>query len=250
MSYQTKIIDYNYKKKVVAYDFPIRTGGSNLKIRKKYTEMSADEKRYSDERRVQYYEKKKTELIELALMNSFKIMATLTFAEDIQMYDIAINRWRNFMRRMKWKYGEVPYICVWERTKKNRIHFHALFNMNIDVKELEKLWSYGFVWITGTKKKNEQYNAIQYMTKYMIKSIQERVQSGESVRGERFFFCSKNLNKPKIEKVEEKIDIEKEIFENMETVIRDGVYAIKDSSGYPINRIEFVEYRTEKGEDK
>ena len=84
----------------------------------------------------------------------------------------------------------------------------------------------------------------------MIKSIQERVQSGESVRGERFFFCSKNLNKPKIEKVEEKIDIEKEIFENMETVIRDGVYAIKDSSGYPINRIEFVEYKTEKGEDK
>ena len=36
----------------------------------------------------------------------------------------------------------------------------------------------------------------------------------------------------------------------METVIRDGVYAIKDSSGYPINRIEFVEYKTEKGEDK
>ena len=82
------------------------------------------------------------------------------------------------------------------------------------------------------------------MTKYMVKSIQERIQSGESVRGERFFFCSKNLDKPKIEKLEERLSIQDLIFENMENIIRDGVYEIKDFNGKVINRMEFVEYKT------
>ena len=34
------------------------------------------------------------------------------------------------------------------------------------------------------------------------------------------------------------------IFENMENIIRDGVYEIKDFNGKVINRMEFVEYKT------
>lgn len=59
--------------------------------RKSYKEMSGEEKKNSDERRIKYYKKISSELIEVALMNPFKIMVTLTFREDVQTYKIAIN---------------------------------------------------------------------------------------------------------------------------------------------------------------
>lgn len=232
------------------YTLPIKTGVCNPMKRKRYKEMSGKEKTNSDERRIKYYKKISSELIEVALMNPFKVMVTLTFREDVQTYKIAINRWRNFMRRMKWKYGEVSYICVWERTKKNRIHFHALLDLDIEFKVLSDLWGYGYVWVSKINNGEGKFKSILYMTKYMVKSIQERMQSGESVRGERFFFCSKNLDKPKIEKLEERLSIQDLIFENMENIIRDGVYEIKDINGKVINKTEFVEYKVTKRSDE
>ena len=52
------------------------------------------------------------------------------------------------------------------------------------------------------------------------------------------------MDKPKIEKLEERRSIQDLIFENMENIIRDGVYEIKDFNGKVINRMEFVEYKT------
>lgn len=246
MVYQSKIVDYNYKKKVVSYALPIHTGGHNQVKRKNYKEMSEEEKERSDERRIKYYKKVSSELVDIALMNSsFKVMITLTFSEHITDYHCAMKCWKNFVRRIKYSFGEFRYICVWERTKQGRIHFHALLDLNLTHKELAKFWKYGrIVWVSKIKDgRNGCKQAILYMTKYMCKSIQERIQSGESIRGERFFFCSKNLEKPKIDKIEERLDIQNVIFENMENIIKDGVYEIKDFSGKAINRIEFVEYK-------
>lgn len=232
------------------YSFPIETGGCNQGTRKNYKNMSKEEKKNSDARRIKYYKKISLELVEIAMMNAFRIMATLTFKEDVQTYKIAINKWRNFMRRMKRKYADISYICVWERTKKGRIHFHVLFDLNIDVSVLRELWGYGYVWISKIKNGEGKLKSIHYMTKYMCKSIQERIECGESVRGERFFFCSKNLEKPKIEKLEEWINIQDLIFENMENIIRDGVCEIKNFNGKVINKMEFVEYKTANRGDK
>ncbi len=251
IAYQTKIFDYKYKKKVVAYALPIRNGGCNRAVRKNYKEMSVEEKEKSDERRIRYYKRVSSELVELALMNSsFKVMVTLTFNEHITDYHSAIGCWRNFVRRLKYSFGELRYICVWERTKQGRVHFHALLDLNLTHTELTKFWKYGkIVWVSKIKDgHNGRKQAILYMTKYMCKSIQERIQSGESVRGERFFFCSKNLEKPKIKKLEERMEIQDLIFEYMEDIIKDGVYEIKDFNGKAINRIEFIEYEiTNKG---
>lgn len=247
MSYQSKIVDYDYKKKVVSYAMPILTGGCNRAERKNYREMSTEEKEKSDERRLKYYKKVSSELVELALMNSsLKVMVTLTFSEHITDYHIASRCWKNFVRRLKYSFGEFRYICVWERMKNERIHFHVLLDLNLTHDEIKRFWKYGkIVWVSRIKEGyNGRKRAILYMTKYMCKSIQERIESGESVRGERFFFCSRNLEKPRISKIEERIDIQDVIFENMENTIKDGVYEIKDFSGKAINRIEFVEYKT------
>lgn len=248
MTYQTKIVDYQYKKKVVSYALPICTGGYNRGTRKNYKEMSMEEKEKSDKRRIRYYNRIASELVELALMNSsFKVMITLTFSEHITDYHLAIRCWKNFVRRLKYSFGEFRYICVWERTKQGRVHFHALLDLNLTHKELIKFWKYGkIVWVSKIKNGyNGRKRAILYMTKYMCKSIQERIQSGESIRGERFFFCSKNLEKPRIEKIEERLDIQNLIFENMENIIKDGIYEIKDFNDKSINRVEFIEYKNE-----
>lgn len=252
MAYQSKIVDYNYKKKVVSYALPIRTGGCNRAERKNYREMSMEEREKSDGRRIRYYKKVSSELVELALMNSsFKVMITLTFSEHITDYHTAIRCWKNFVRRLKYSFGEFCYICVWERMKNGRIHFHVLLDLNLTHGEVKRFWKYGkIVWVSRIKDGyNGRKQAILYMTKYMCKSIQERIQSGESIRGERFFFCSKNLEKPKIEKIEERLDIQEQIFENMEDIIKDGTYEIKDCNGKTINRSEFVEYKNERRRD-
>ena len=58
------------------------------------------------------------------------------------------------------------------------------------------------------------------------------------------------MDKPKIEKLEERLSIQDLIFENMENIIRDGVYEIKDFNGKVINRMEFVEYKiTNRGDN-
>ena len=192
--YQTKIIDYIYKKKIVTYDFPIQTGGRNQVTRRNYKEMTDEERKASDQRRILYYKKISLGLTEIAMMNPFKVMLTLTFREDIQTYKEAIKRWKNFVRRPRWKYEEIAYICVWERTKKNRIHFHALIDLDIEFDEMEKLWGEGYICIGKIRNGEEKLKTIRYITKYMVKSIQERIQLGKNIRGERFFFCSKKLN--------------------------------------------------------
>lgn len=240
--YQTKIIDYKYKKKIVTYNFPIHTGGCNKGTRKNYKEMTEEERKVSDSRRIRYYNKVLAELTEIAMMNPFKVMLTLTFKEDIQMYKEAIERWKKFVRRLKWKYGEIVYFCVWERTKKNRIHFHVLIDLDIESEEVMRLWRYGYICVSPIHK-GEKIKCIRYMTKYMFKSVKEKNQQGKCIRGERFFFCSKNLNKPEIQKIEERLSIPNVIFENMENVIEDGIYEMKDCNGKVINKAEFVEYK-------
>lgn len=244
--YSAKKIDYTYKKKVISYTKPIRTGGHNKKKRTKYEDMSEIGKKESDKRRIRYYKKAAAELVELALMNPFTEMITLTFSENITDYHESLTYWKNFIRRLKYSFGDFRYICVWERTKQGRIHFHCLLNLNLTHEELMQYWKYGkVVWVSKIRDGQKgKLNSIRYMTKYMVKSIQDRIESGESVRGERFFFCSKNLNKPKIEKLEEPIDLHDIIFENLENILLDGSHIIRSHDGQPINKIDFIEYHT------
>ncbi len=246
--YCTKVIDYNFKKKIVSYAIPIRTGGHNHAIRKNYQDMNEEEKKRSDLRRLKYYQKAGNKLVELALMNPLKVMITVTFREHITDYRIALQYWKNFIKRLKYSFDEdIKYICTWERMSKteqsrDRIHFHALISINLSYEDLKKLWGYGYVWVSRiTDGKNGRQKTICYITKYITKSIQKQIESGNSVRGERFFFCSKNLEKPKIEMLKESISIPDVIFENMENVIKDGAYTVHDNLGHTFNKIEYVE---------
>lgn len=245
MGYSSKITDYEYKKKICVYERAIRTGNKNgNQERTSYSDMTEKDKQHSDARRLRYYKKQVSDLINIALMNDFRIMATLTFAENIQNYHLAISKWQSFLKRLRHHVGtDMQYICVWEYQKRGAIHFHCLFNFHIEHELLSKIWGNGFVFISKIQKENGScLKSIQYMTKYMLKTIQERIEQGTDIRGQRFYFTSNNLKKPRVSTLEKVLDIESIIFENMDNMISDGVYNILNEYGETINRVHFVEF--------
>ena len=76
----------------------------------------------------------------------------------------------------------------------------------------------------------------------MLKTIQERIEQGTDIRGQRFFFTSNNLKKPTISTLDERLNIDKIIFDNMESMLSDGIYQILDENGHKINTAHFIEF--------
>ena len=161
-SYKTKIVNYGYKEKVIIYDNPITIGESiNTDIeRQKYQDMDSEKQKLSDQRRIRYYKKAVKELIEIAMMNDdLNVVITLTFAQNVTSYSIALAKWQSFLKRLRHLYNKpLKYICVWEYQKQRSenlgitnggiFHFHCLMNIGfIEHQKLEKLWGNGFVWI-------------------------------------------------------------------------------------------------------
>lgn len=260
-TYRTKITDYGYKEKVSVYFSSILYGDNgqdeeSSKHRQSYKNMTESEKQKSDERRIRYYKRKTIELTEIAMMNTdLNVVITLTFKRSVTSYDEAINEWQLFLKRLRHSFDfPLKYICVWEyqreRSKKENIekggvfHFHTLMNLGfIEHEKLVKIWGNGFVWIDKIPNTDKRENTIRYITKYCTKEVIYRIQHGEDIRGQRFFFTSNNLKKPVETRIEESVNIEDIIFANMENIIRDGAYEIKNESNRTLNHVEYVEYK-------
>lgn len=254
--YGTKIIDYGYKERVSVYRKPIATEKDCYtpppKERQKYGNMSEEKQKKSDERRLRYYKRKKSELIDIALMNPDLDMAfTLTFSDSVTSYDYALAEWQLFLKRLRHALEKpLKYICVWEyqkeRSKKEGItdggifHFHCLMNTGfIEHSRLERLWSKGFVWIDYLGNEKKRFHTVLYTMKYITKEIA----GNPADRGKRYIFTSNNLEKPTVTSYEEPVDLEDVIFEHLEDMLTDGGYDIKDSRGRRINHVDYVEYK-------
>lgn len=261
--YRTKVTDYGYKRKVAVYSRSIKYGDDlegntpEKHFRQSYEDMNVFKKQKSDERRIRYYQHKVIELIETAMMNDDLDRAlTLTFRESITSYDYALAEWQLFLKRLRHICNQpLKYICVWEyqraRGRKEGLeiggvfHFHALMNMGfMEHSLLERTWKQGYLWIEKITGNRSRENAIRYITKYCTKEIVYRVQHGEDRRGQRFFFTSNNLLKPVSYVIPERTNLENVIIENLERMIKDGTYDLKDETGHVMNHVEYVEYRT------
>lgn len=256
--YQSKVIDYGYKEKVIVYDNKIVTGESidTDTERQKYQDMDSAKKQISDQRRIRYYKKAVRNLIEIAMMNSdLNVAITLTFSKPITSYDMALAEWQLFLKRLRHLYTiPLKYICVWEFQKQRSaslgitnggvFHFHCLMNIGfIEHRKLETIWNNGFVWIDKLSSDDRRRKAIQYTTKYCIKEIISRIENNEDTRGQKFFFTSNNLSKPSVTKIKESLDLEEIIFSQMENMISDGEYCLTNDDGIQVNKVRFIEYR-------
>ncbi len=256
-SYTSTITDYGYKKRVTTYSRDIQYDVPNTtESRLSYKDMNDLQKEYSDKRRINYYKKAIAELIEIAMMNDdLNIAITLTFREPVTSYDYAVAEWQLFLKRLRHVVKEpLKYICVWEY-QKNRsqnlgmehggvFHFHCLMNLGyIDHGALEKLWGKGFVWGDKLSTENKRHSAIRYTMKYIVKEVVSRIESKEDIRGQRFYFTSNNLLKPKITRLPERVNIQDAIFEHMEEIIADASYNVINEYGEIVNHVDYVEYK-------
>jgi hypothetical protein len=179
----------------------------------------------------------------------------LTFREPITSYDIALTAWQQFLKRLRHLYeNPLKYLCVWEYQKQRSVklnienggifHFHCLMNIGyIEHSKLEKIWGKGFVWIDHLSSEHKKQNAILYTTKYCVKEIVSRIENKEDIRGQRFFFTSNNLLKPKVFTMQESANLENLIIKNLENMISDGQYSMCNECGIPVNAISYIEYK-------
>ncbi len=255
MAYNVKKVDYGETEKTFVYGLPIQTGtNTSAKVRKKYEDFSEEKKIKSDERRIRYYKRKISDVIDIAKMNSdFDSAITLTFRNNVTDYNEAIKEWELFVKRLRYHYkNDLKYICTWECQKKRSqklglghagvIHFHALINTGfIKHSDLEKLWGNGYVWIDKIGTQRKRINAITYFTKYTVKEIVEQVKHGDT-RRKRFVFTSNNLRKPIVSTSMKNTTIIDETYNHLENIICDGSYSVKDEQGRVINHVDYIEY--------
>lgn len=147
---------------------------------------------------------------------------TLTFAENIQDWDIANKEFGNFIKRLNYRiYGKkcsnLAYISVPELQDRGAIHYHIFFfNLPyVDKFEVEELWGHGSAHIkqeTHNGKKLDELNGEslgKYITKYMTKQFYSKDKKGEykfyydkaTWEGKKIYFASRNLFKPVVFKL-------------------------------------------------
>ena len=249
MNYNVKKIEWHDKTEIVRYTLPIHVQDRKMKKtpkpRKKYGDMTSEEKKRSDERRVKYYKQKINYLIDICRLNKLHLFVTLTFAEEITSYNEAKKLWDKFLKRLKYKWGkDIKYVATHElqRNRGNVWHFHMLLSLDwISFEELSSCWGYGFVYVTKIQEKH-----LGYIFKYIVKDIMEKVETSERDNS-RKIYCSRNLEKPKIMKAMIEESAEDIIFDNQESVLESCSYPIKNYLGMQINQAEYIKIKKEKG---
>lgn len=107
---------------------------------------------------------------------SSDLFITLTF-NNLQTFDInnpkeTNKEFTNFVKRLKRKYGNIIGLSVIEFQKRGAVHYHMIIKgiKYIPKKELQAIWSYGFVKVNAIDKVD---NIGAYVIKYMNKDLDD-----------------------------------------------------------------------------
>ena len=127
---------------------------------------------------LKYYRKIRKKLRAATISDQWR-MFTLTGvhtpgeeSEDLQKLETSF---RELRKKLKRKYPEFRYFAVKELSPNGNWHYHGLWNIFIDVRELSKIWeeisgAYR-VWLSQVRKPQ---SAINYIFKYCFKSVNNK----------------------------------------------------------------------------
>jgi len=114
---------------------------------------------------------------------------TLTFSKNETDLNYCNYEFNKFIKRLKYKYGDIEYIVVVEFQKRGAVHYHLLCNLGyVRNSTLREIWGNGFVKINRIDRVD---NLGAYVTKYMQKDMND-----ERLQGRKSYFRSKGLKKP------------------------------------------------------
>ncbi len=115
---------------------------------------------------------------------------TLTFKDNLTDVKEANYIFRQFMKRLKYKFGkDIKYLAVIEFQNRGAVHYHVLCDIPyIPQQYLQEIWGQGFVYINAISHVD---NIGAYIVKYMTKD-----NTDERLQGLKAYFFSRNLKRP------------------------------------------------------
>ena len=219
--YNLKIIKCNNRIEIYKYShFTVAERGKEEEFfrfiepkKKEKKESSTSNKKSKEQNRLDNLNNTRNKIIRLINCNKdMTTFITLTFAKA-QDYKSSKKYLRSFFEKLRRKYKNLKYLWVMEEgTKNNRIHYHLLCNIPINIKlsgskkrkteehkKLEqefskKYWKQGFVDIRELNQEGNT-NISLYVSTYIIKSLGNKDLEGFRVFG----YSNKTLEKPIIE---------------------------------------------------
>ena len=120
--------------------------------------------------------------------NKYDKFLTLTFAENKTNIEECNLLFKNFIKRLKYKYNLLclKYLAVIEFQERGAVHYHVLLNIPyIPHKELQELWGNGFVFVNAISHVD---NLGAYILKYMTKDNNDT-----RLMGKKVYLTSRNL---------------------------------------------------------
>ncbi len=259
MQYNEKRTYWTHKEEVQLYRIPIDTDLYSLaakkrlsKTRTKYEDMDLRDQIASDKRRKSYYEKRCHYLTDLAIHNRLYTFITLTFKKSVTDYKKAQHAWDLFLKRLKYHLKKpIKYLVCHELQRKRGgvFHYHALTDIGyIDIKELEKIWGQGFVFIRQIDAFQESsIKQIIYLFKYISKDIMVEEKTGKR-NSARKIYCSRNMKKPITRKELSAETYEDIVFANMENILETGSYEMRNHKNVKINDVDYIKISNRRKE--
>jgi len=115
-------------------------------------------------------------------------MITLTYKENMQDYDKLAHDFKMFIKSMKRKGYQFPYLWVVEKQKRGALHVHLIVFQDdyIPVDDIKKAWKHGFVKI------NAQFQGIDHKGAYIAKYIQKETMPPDK----KAYRTSRNVKRP------------------------------------------------------
>lgn len=203
-SYNCKLIDLGDYVKVIKYEKPIFT------VQVKATSRSVNEKKYLDvqEKNLSKVRKLKNSEIDKFIhivISNFKVndmFITLTYKKEEVTINEASKDFDNWIKRMRWRYGDFKYVAIRSFQKRGTIHYHLLVDIprlpkeDLKNKTFEKIWGLGEVYIERIYKLGVVYSHSPLL-KYLVKNLKE-FKADERAFGKRLYIKSKNLIEPTV----------------------------------------------------
>jgi hypothetical protein len=191
-SYNTKVYIFGDIIEFYRYEIPILKG-FHTKGRSNFSEE--EEIKEDNFKKVPTRKRNWVRRLILANFDSSSRFVTLTFAENIEDIKVSNREFKNFIKRMKYRFGDFKYLSVIEFQERGAIHYHMICNWGyIEQKEVSEIWGNGFIKIKGLLKANNGKpvdNVGAYMVKYMNKNVLD-----ERLMGQDCYLRSRNLSKP------------------------------------------------------
>lgn len=254
MGYNYKIIRSGNDLEVWKYEKQILTGvklenvSKKKQSRRKFEDLSDDEKDNSVKRMDKTRKNAKWELRRLVQANASNKMSflTLTTKENIQDRNEFNTMLIQYISRLTYKVFKtkkrvMKYICALERQTRGAYHAHLiLFDIPfISFNVLHDTWGHGGVRINKIDGLDSINNVSRYVVKYMEKGIQQEL---ERTYGKKSYTASRNLRKPEVVKLYTHKDFD-EMFDG--EIVYEATYVAKayENGEFVDNNVVYHKYQ-------